>query len=61
MREVPRCDRISDSELEAAVAPLVEAVPRLEEVVGQVPTGHIVLKGGSIEPSDLVQISRTED
>ena len=44
LREVPCCDRVPDSELEAAVAPLVEAVARLEEVVGQVPAGHVVLR-----------------
>ena len=48
LREVPGCDRVPDSELEAAVAPLVEAVARLEEVVGQVPAGHVVLRWGFI-------------
>ena len=49
LREVPGGHRIPDSELEAAVAPLVEAVARLEQVVREVPTRHIVLKTSSIE------------
>ena len=49
--EVPVCERVPHPELEAAVAHLVEVVPGLEEVVGDVAAREVVedVVGGHLQ------------